>query len=75
VDTQVKICTKCQCTAKESIEAICLELAQWVEEGYRIRLLLHTIARGNLKLLTTREQQLSLDDLQQTIHAYGHQHF
>ncbi len=56
---------------KESIDTICKELSNIVQTGYTIRLLLHTVSRGNLKLLSPGDQQLSLEDLQNTIHAMG----
>jgi len=56
---------------KENIDSICKELSKIVNEGYSFRLLLHAVSRGNLKLLSPGEQQLSLEDLQNTIHAMG----
>lgn len=56
---------------KESIQSVITEITALLSSDKKIRLLLHAVARGNLKLLTPGNNPLSLEDFQMTIHAMG----
>lgn len=54
----------------EGMQTVIAGIKELLKES-RIRLLLHSVSRGNLKLLTPGTDQLSLEDFQMTIHAMG----
>lgn len=54
----------------ENIQSLITEIKELLSDKYSIRLLLHAVSRGNLKLLTG-DNQLSTEDFQMTIHAMG----
>jgi enoyl-[acyl-carrier protein] reductase III len=56
---------------QESIQSVITQIKTLLAGDHKIRLLLHSLSRGNLKLLTPGENQLSADDFQMTIHAMG----
>ena len=56
---------------KESIQVVIAGIKDILPSGHKIRVLLHSIARGNLKLLSPGRDQMTLEDFQSTIHAMG----
>ena len=56
---------------QESVQSVITEITSLLDGNKRIRLLLHAVSRGNLKLLTPGNNPLSLEDFQMTIHAMG----
>ncbi len=56
---------------QENIQYVITEITSFLTGNNKIRLLLHAVSRGNLKLLTPGNNPLSLEDFQMTIHAMG----
>lgn len=70
-ETGVQIKTfNSNCLQKENIQSISNEIVNAAGKN-NIRLLLHAVSRGNLKLLTPGDNQFSAEDFQNTIHAMG----
>lgn len=59
---------------KETIETVCSEVLSFAGKG-SIKTMLHSIARGNLKMLAPGSNQLTADDFANTLHAMGYNIF